>query len=59
MNNCKRVEYTKYSHAIKNELAKCAALHGNLIHEVDALNCMYWITWLLISDPQNLISEMF
>ena len=28
MNNCKRGEYTKYSPAVKNELVKCAALHG-------------------------------
>ena len=28
MNNYKRVEYTKYSPAVKIELAKCAALQG-------------------------------
>ena len=27
MNNCKRVEYTKYSPVIKIELVKCAGLH--------------------------------
>ena len=28
MNNCTRVEYTKYFPVIKIELVKCAGLHG-------------------------------
>ena len=31
MNNCKRVEYTKYFPVIKIELVKYAALHGIMV----------------------------
>ena len=53
MNNFKRVEYTKYFPVIKNELVKCAGLHGIMATyikpytqsmKVDTIDCMYWIT---------------
>ena len=64
--NYKRGEYAKYSLAVKIELAKyvcCSAMqvanNGNLKPYTQSRCCLNWIKWLLISDPQSLIHEMF